>query len=84
MPQARLSQGDTSWVLVELVSVRYEDLSAAHGCKAPEYYIAADVRDKNPRPKLAIDWERFDGSEGELVWGELRNSSGRGSAGTAT
>src|SRR5262245_551052 len=55
-------------------SQRYEELCAAHRWNVPEHYnIAADVCDKHPRDKLAMVWESFDGSERELVWGELQD-----------
>ena len=45
-----------------------------HLWNVPEHYnIAADVCDKHPRDKLAMVWESFDGSERELVWGELQD-----------
>src|SRR4051812_6778924 len=52
----------------------YEEVSAAHEWQVPERYnIAADVCDKHPRDKLAMVWERHDGAQRELVWGELQD-----------
>ena len=40
----------------------------------PERYnIAADVCDKHPRDKAAMVWERYDGEQRELDWGELQD-----------
>jgi acetyl-CoA synthetase len=51
----------------------YEERRAAHRWDVPERYnIAADVCDKHPPEKLAMIWERFDGTRRELSWGELQ------------
>jgi acetyl-CoA synthetase len=53
---------------------RYEDLVASHRWETPEHYnIASDVCDKHPRENLAMIWERYDGVERELTWGELQD-----------
>src|SRR5438477_4340615 len=55
---------------------RYEEICAAHEWRVPERYnIAADVCDKHPRDKLCMIWERFDGAQRELHWGELQDLS---------
>ena len=55
---------------------RYEDTVAAHEWRVPERYnIAADCCDKQPRDKLAMIHERFDGERRELTWGELQDLS---------
>jgi acetyl-CoA synthetase len=52
----------------------YEQACATHRWVVPERYnIAADVCDKHPREKPAMVWESFDGSQRELVWGELQD-----------
>ena len=52
----------------------YEELCAAHRWEVPaRYNIAADVCDKHPRGKLAMVWERFDGTRRDLRWGELQD-----------
>jgi acetyl-CoA synthetase len=51
----------------------YEDACATHRWEVPERYnIAQDVCDKHPPDKLAMVWERFDGAQRELTWGELQ------------
>src|SRR3954470_5660611 len=53
---------------------RYEDERAKHEWQvAARYNIAHDVCDKHARDKLAMVWERFDGSRRDLVWGELQD-----------
>src|SRR6187401_3445778 len=53
---------------------RYEEMCAAHRWNVPERYnIAADVCDKHPRDKPAMVWESFDGSQRELLWGQLQD-----------
>src|SRR3954464_1818173 len=53
---------------------RYEDERAKHEWHVPaRYNIAHDVCDKHARDKLAMVWERFDGSRRDLVWGELQD-----------
>jgi acetyl-CoA synthetase len=52
----------------------YEDAVASHRWDVPERYnIAADVCDKHPRDKLAMIWERHDGAQREVAWGELQD-----------
>jgi acetyl-CoA synthetase len=53
---------------------RYAQLCEAHRWFVPERYnMAQDVCDKHARDKPALVWESFDGSERELVWGELQD-----------
>src|SRR5919112_5671189 len=53
---------------------KYDQLCAEHEWRVPERYnIAADVCDKHPREKLAMVWERFDGAQREVLWGELQD-----------
>src|SRR5438477_8965726 len=55
---------------------RYEEICAAHEWRVPERYnIAADVCDKHPRDKLAMIWERHDGAQRDVTWGELQDLS---------
>src|SRR5438067_5227600 len=57
---------------------RYEEICAAHEWNVPERYnIAQDVCDKHPRDKLAMVWERFDGAQREVSWGELQDLANR-------
>lgn len=52
----------------------YEEACAQHRWQVPERYnIAQDVCDKHPREKPAMVWERFDGAQRSLVWGELQD-----------
>jgi acetyl-CoA synthetase len=52
----------------------YDEVRAGHEWRVPERYnIAADVCDKHPREKLAMVWERFDGAQREVHWGELQD-----------
>src|SRR2546430_1537446 len=52
----------------------YEQACAAHRWEgADRYNIVSDVCDKHPRDKPAMIWESFDGSDRELVWGELQD-----------
>jgi acetyl-CoA synthetase len=52
----------------------YEQAFAAHRWEVPDRYnIVSDVCDKHPRDKPAMVWESFDGSDRELVWGELQD-----------
>jgi acetyl-CoA synthetase len=52
----------------------YEEACAQHRWEVPERYnIAADVCDKHPRERLAMVWERHDGAQRELTWGELQD-----------
>src|SRR5713101_7732381 len=52
----------------------YEQARAAHRWEVPDRYnIVSDVCDKHPRDKPAMVWESFDGSDRELVWGELQD-----------
>src|SRR2546428_13144470 len=52
----------------------YEQARAAHRWEVPDRYnIVSDVCDKHPRDKPAMIWESFDGSDRELVWGELQD-----------
>jgi len=54
----------------------YEQACAEHEWRVPERYnIAADVCDKHPRDKPAMIWERYDGEQRELTWGELQDFS---------
>jgi acetyl-CoA synthetase len=54
----------------------YEEICAAHEWRVPERYnIAADCCDKHPRDKLAMIWERYDGAQREVTWGELQDLS---------
>jgi acetyl-CoA synthetase len=54
----------------------YEQVCAEHEWNVPERYnIAADVCDKHPRDKPAMIWERYDGAQRELTWGELQDLS---------
>src|SRR5262245_26113800 len=72
--RGRLSRSRIGEGRGERVSGGYEELCAAHRWNVPEHYnIAGDVCDKHPRDKLAMVWESFDGSERELVWGELQD-----------
>jgi acetyl-CoA synthetase len=55
---------------------KYDQLCAEHEWRVPERYnIAADVCDKHPRDKPAMVWERYDGAQRELSWGELQDLS---------
>jgi acetyl-CoA synthetase len=52
----------------------YEEACAQHRWEVPaRYNIAQDVCDKHPREQLAMVWERFDGAQRELTWGELQD-----------
>jgi acetyl-CoA synthetase len=52
----------------------YEQARVAHRWEVPAHYnIVSDVCDKHPREKPAMLWESFDGSQRELVWGELQD-----------
>jgi acetyl-CoA synthetase len=52
----------------------YDELRAAHRWEVPaRYNIAADVCDKHPRAASALVWERFDGAQRTLSWGELQD-----------
>jgi acetyl-CoA synthetase len=54
----------------------YDEVCAAHEWRVPERYnIAADCCDKHPRDKLAMRWERYDGAQREVTWGELQDLS---------
>jgi acetyl-CoA synthetase len=56
--------------------MRYEEAMAKHRWDVPERYnIAADVCDKHPREKLAMRFERFDGYQALVSWGELQDLS---------
>jgi acetyl-CoA synthetase len=56
----------------------YEQVVAEHRWEVPERYnIAADVCDRHPREKLAMDWERFDGERRQVRWGELQDLANR-------
>ena len=56
----------------------YEDALANHRWEVPERYnIVADVCDKHPREKLAMRFERFDGQQAILTWGELQDLAGQ-------
>jgi acetyl-CoA synthetase len=55
---------------------RYEEICASHVWRVPDRYnIAADCCDKHAREKLAMVYERFDGRQRELSWGELQDLS---------
>src|SRR3954464_4651558 len=57
---------------------KYDQLCAEHEWRVPERYnIAQDVCDKHPRDKPAMVWERYDGDQRELTWGELQDLSGQ-------
>src|SRR3954462_6108972 len=57
---------------------KYDQLRAEHEWRVPERYnIAQDVCDKHPRDKPAMVWERYDGDQRELTWGELQDLSGQ-------
>src|SRR4051812_37406383 len=52
----------------------YEQVCAEHEWRVPERYnIVADVCDKHARDKPAMIWERYDGAQRELNWGELQD-----------
>jgi acetyl-CoA synthetase len=52
----------------------YEEAVAQHTWDVPgRYNIAADVCDKHPRDKLAMIYERFDGHQSDVTWGELQD-----------
>ena len=52
----------------------YADAVAKHNWDVPERYnIATDVCDKHPRDKLAMLFERFDGHQSQVTWGELQD-----------
>jgi len=52
----------------------YEEVCASHEWRVPERYnIAADVCDKHPRDKLAMVWERHDGAQRDVLFGELQD-----------
>jgi acetyl-CoA synthetase len=54
----------------------YEQVCAEHEWRVPERYnIAADVCDTHPRDKAAMVWERYDGAQREISWGELQDLS---------
>src|SRR5919202_3636142 len=54
----------------------YDEICAAHEWRVPERYnIAADCCDKHPRDKLAMVWERYDGAQREVSWGEVQDLS---------
>ncbi len=56
----------------------YEQAVAQHRWEVPERYnIAADVCDKHPRDKLAMVYERFDGHQQDVSWGELQDLAGQ-------
>jgi acetyl-CoA synthetase len=56
----------------------YEEAVAQHRWQVPERYnIAADVCDRQPREKLAMIHERYDGRVREVSWGELQEMAGR-------
>src|SRR5450755_2592035 len=56
----------------------YEEALANHRWEVPERYnIAADVCDKHPREKLAMIFERFDGQQATLTWGEIQDLAGQ-------
>jgi acetyl-CoA synthetase len=53
---------------------KYDQVCAEHEWKVPERYnIVADVCDKHPRDKQAMIWERYDGEQREVTWGELQD-----------
>jgi acetyl-CoA synthetase len=55
---------------------KYDQVCAEHEWHVPERYnIAQDVCDKHPRDKQAMIWERYDGEQRELTWGELQDMS---------
>jgi acetyl-CoA synthetase len=54
----------------------YEQACAEHEWRVPERYnIASDVCDKHARDKPAMIWERYDGEQREVNWGELQDLS---------
>jgi acetyl-CoA synthetase len=54
----------------------YEQACAEHEWRVPERYnIASDVCDKHARDKPAMIWERYDGEQREVSWGELQDLS---------
>ena len=56
----------------------YEQACAQHSWSVPERYnIAADVCDKQPRDKLAMIHEDFQGNVRRVNWGELQDRSDR-------
>jgi acetyl-CoA synthetase len=56
----------------------YDEVCAAHEWRVPERYnIAADCCDKHARDKLAMVWERYDGAQRDVTWGELQDLSGQ-------
>jgi acetyl-CoA synthetase len=56
----------------------YERAVAGHRWAVPERFnIAADVRDKHPREKLAMVHEHFSGTVREVSWGELQDLSNK-------
>jgi acetyl-CoA synthetase len=57
-------------------SMTYEGAVANHSWNVPERYnIATDVCDKHPREKLAMRFERFDGYQAQVTWGELQDQA---------
>src|SRR5664279_5555494 len=54
----------------------YEQACAEHRWYVPERYnIATDVCDKHPREKLAMHFERYDGHQSLVTWGELQDQA---------
>ena len=59
-------------------SMTYERACEEHSWQVPERYnIATDVCDKHPADRLAMVWERHDGEQREVDWGELQDLSNR-------
>src|SRR4029079_1436384 len=56
----------------------YDEAIAQHEWRVPERYnIAADVCDKHPPDKLAMNNVHFGGEVREVLWGELQSASNR-------
>src|SRR3954451_14647182 len=56
--------------------ITYAQAVANHSWRVPERYnIATDVCDRHPRDKLAMVFERFDGYQAQVTWGELQDQA---------
>src|SRR5258707_15093225 len=60
----------------DVSGMTYDEAVANHSWAVPERYnIAADVCDKHPRDKLAMCFERFDGYQAQITWGDLQDQA---------
>src|SRR6476660_7386204 len=58
----------------DVSGMTYDQAVANHVWQVPERYnIATDVCDKHPRDKLAMCFERFDGYQAQVTWGDLQD-----------